>query len=145
MIQNEENQNVEYKSNWRDEYLKWVCGFANAADLPVPTFEEKMGGIWVTIPRKNSVKSENVGVHVGDVGVNVGANVGDVGVNVGVKANIIKFIKDNPSISVKELSNLLNITTRTIERNIKQLKEMGVLERIGSDKTGSWIIIDKTV
>jgi len=25
-----ENQNVEYKSNWRDEYLKWICGFANA-------------------------------------------------------------------------------------------------------------------
>ena len=25
-----ENQNVEYKESWRDEYLKWVCGFANA-------------------------------------------------------------------------------------------------------------------
>ena len=25
-----ESQNVEYKSNWRDEYLKWVCGFANS-------------------------------------------------------------------------------------------------------------------
>jgi len=25
-----ESQNVEYKSNWRDEYLKWICGFANA-------------------------------------------------------------------------------------------------------------------
>jgi ATP-dependent DNA helicase RecG len=25
-----ENQNVEYKQSWRDEYLKWVCGFANA-------------------------------------------------------------------------------------------------------------------
>ena len=25
-----ENQNVEYKSSWRDEYLKWICGFANA-------------------------------------------------------------------------------------------------------------------
>ena len=25
-----ENQNIEYKSSWRDEYLKWVCGFANA-------------------------------------------------------------------------------------------------------------------
>ncbi|MFM2394943.1 MAG: hypothetical protein RLZZ546_2926 [Bacteroidota bacterium] len=24
-----ENQNVEYKSSWRDEYLKWICGFAN--------------------------------------------------------------------------------------------------------------------
>lgn len=25
-----ENQNIEYKSTWQDEYLKWVCGFANA-------------------------------------------------------------------------------------------------------------------
>ena len=27
---NSESQNVEYKENWRDEYLKWICGFANA-------------------------------------------------------------------------------------------------------------------
>lgn len=25
-----ETQNTEYKSVWRDEYLKWICGFANA-------------------------------------------------------------------------------------------------------------------
>ena len=25
-----ENQNTEYKESWRDEYLKWICGFANA-------------------------------------------------------------------------------------------------------------------
>ncbi|MCK5520887.1 MAG: putative DNA binding domain-containing protein [Candidatus Marinimicrobia bacterium] len=25
-----ENQNTEWKQNWRDEYLKWICGFANA-------------------------------------------------------------------------------------------------------------------
>lgn len=25
-----ETQNVEYKISWRDEYLKWICGFANA-------------------------------------------------------------------------------------------------------------------
>lgn len=25
-----ENQNIEYKESWRDEYLKWICGFANA-------------------------------------------------------------------------------------------------------------------
>lgn len=25
-----ETHNVEYKQSWRDEYLKWVCGFANA-------------------------------------------------------------------------------------------------------------------
>ncbi|CDC42478.1 putative transcriptional regulator [Firmicutes bacterium CAG:424] len=25
-----ENQNVEWKELWKDEYLKWICGFANA-------------------------------------------------------------------------------------------------------------------
>src|SRR5947208_2116415 len=25
-----EHQNIEYKESWRDEYLKWICGFANA-------------------------------------------------------------------------------------------------------------------
>ena len=26
----QEKQNVEWKESWRDEYLKWICGFANA-------------------------------------------------------------------------------------------------------------------
>ena len=26
-----ENQNIEWKESWRDEYIKWICGFANAA------------------------------------------------------------------------------------------------------------------
>ncbi len=25
-----ENQQTEFKQTWRDEYLKWICGFANA-------------------------------------------------------------------------------------------------------------------
>lgn len=25
-----ENQNIEWKETWRDEYIKWICGFANA-------------------------------------------------------------------------------------------------------------------
>lgn len=25
-----ENQNTEWKSKWKDEYLEWICGFANA-------------------------------------------------------------------------------------------------------------------
>ena len=26
-----ESQNIEWKESWRDEYIKWICGFANAA------------------------------------------------------------------------------------------------------------------
>ena len=29
-IQAKECQNMEYKRSWKDEYLKWICGFANA-------------------------------------------------------------------------------------------------------------------
>ena len=36
-----EDQNIEYKQSWRDEYLKWICGFANAT-----------GGLWVVMKRK---------------------------------------------------------------------------------------------
>ena len=25
-----ENQNIEYKESWHDEYLKWICAFENA-------------------------------------------------------------------------------------------------------------------
>ena len=25
-----ESQNIEWKEAWRDEYIRWVCGFANA-------------------------------------------------------------------------------------------------------------------
>ena len=27
----QESQNVEWKETWKDEYLKWICGFANAS------------------------------------------------------------------------------------------------------------------
>lgn len=25
-----EHQSIEWKKNWQDEYLKWICGYANA-------------------------------------------------------------------------------------------------------------------
>lgn len=25
-----ESQNIEWKESWRDEYVKWICGFSNA-------------------------------------------------------------------------------------------------------------------
>jgi ATP-dependent DNA helicase RecG len=25
-----ENQSIEWKSVWEDEFLKWICGYANA-------------------------------------------------------------------------------------------------------------------
>ncbi|MBV1877034.1 MAG: ATP-binding protein [Pseudomonadales bacterium] len=27
---NQETQTTEWKQSWRDSYIKWLCGFANA-------------------------------------------------------------------------------------------------------------------
>ncbi len=32
----------------------------------------------------------------------------------------------------------MGVSERTVERNIKKIKEDGVLERVGSKKTGYW-------
>ena len=29
-MKEKEHQSVEWKQAWRDEYLKWICGYANA-------------------------------------------------------------------------------------------------------------------
>ena len=31
-----ERQNIEWKRSWQDEYLKWICGFANAQGGSIP-------------------------------------------------------------------------------------------------------------
>ena len=30
----QEHQNIEWKESWDDEYLKWICGYANAQSTP---------------------------------------------------------------------------------------------------------------
>ena len=83
----------------------------------------------------NTLKSRQGKPLYNDVGANVG-------VNVGVKAEIIKNLRKDPTLSAKELAMLWSKTTRTIERTIKELREQGTLEREGSDKTGIWKIRD---
>ena len=38
------------------------------------------------------------------------------------------------------MAKFANVETRTIERNLKTLKEKNVVERIGADKNGHWIV-----
>jgi len=51
---------------------------------------------------------------------------------------ILNLINDNPAITIEELSALLKITTRAIEKNLFKLKAKGLLERVGPDKGGYW-------
>ena len=74
---------------------------------------------------------------------NVGVNGKNVGVNVGVKLNktqrkIVELLKNNPNSTIEEMAKYAEVEPRTIERNIKTLKEKGVIDRVGADKNGHW-------
>ena len=48
------------------------------------------------------------------------------------------MLLENKELSIEKLAEKLGITVRSIERNIARLKEKGLLERVGSDRTGYW-------
>jgi len=53
---------------------------------------------------------------------------------------ILIEICGNRNVTIAELSRIVGVTTRSVERNLKKLQESGRLERIGPDKGGHWVV-----
>ena len=54
---------------------------------------------------------------------------------------ILALVKDEPSLSIPEMASALGITSRAVEKQIRQLKAMGRLRRAGPAKGGHWEIL----
>ena len=127
-----EHQNIEYKQGWRDEYIKWICGFANAlkiiqeckkAKINPPEFKYDPPGFVVefTYPEIKIKKPELTSANNAE--------------------KILVLITENGQITVAELIEKVGLSERTIKRIIKQLREANKIQRLGSDKTGEWKIV----
>ncbi|TAF73481.1 MAG: winged helix-turn-helix transcriptional regulator [Bacteroidetes bacterium] len=55
---------------------------------------------------------------------------------------VFLLIKQNNKITANEISEGLKLSLSTVKRKIKELKNNGKIERIGSDKTGYWKITE---
>ena len=53
---------------------------------------------------------------------------------------ILRFMASNQRITIAELAEAIGVTTRSIERNIENLKTQSRLRRAGPDKGGHWVI-----
>ena len=53
---------------------------------------------------------------------------------------ILNLIKEDPLISYDEIAKKLEKSRATISRKISELKKQGIIERVGADKNGKWII-----
>lgn len=52
--------------------------------------------------------------------------------------HILSLLGENPHMTLPELADTLNLSSRAIDKQVKKLKETGQLERIGARKSGYW-------
>ena len=143
----------------------WGRGFETVADsfrkeeLEVPTFKEEFGGLTVTIKReifteiqrggrvddktgrivKNDISKRENGSHNVVSGV---VSLSQVHLTERQKREC-EIIEDNPFVSSKQMSVVLSVDSRTVQRDLATLQKIGVLIREGNTSAGRWVLVNK--
>ena len=129
-----ENQNIEWKENWRDEYLKWICGFANAAGGKIYIGMNDSGRVVGVADAKKLL--EDIPNKVRDVlGIMVDVNL--------LEENGLEYIE----IDVPPYSNPINYKGQYHYRSgsTKQELKGAALNRFIMQKTGRhWEVLSDT-
>ncbi len=74
---------------------------------------------------------------------NVGDNDGDVSETklTERQQKILNLIKESPTISGRQMSEILSVSQRTVERDLSALQKNGILKHEGKDNDGMWAIL----
>ena len=110
------------------------------AGMPKPTFHVDRTFVTLTIFFK-----EPIVPFIRKNGVNNGTKGGTKG---GTKEMperenvILEAIRVNPNIKTTELTELVNISARTLRRITDKLKEQGIIARTGGRKDGQWVVLN---
>jgi ATP-dependent DNA helicase RecG len=56
---------------------------------------------------------------------------------------VLLLIQENPKITASEMSVILSVTSRTVERILSKLINDKIVERMGATKKGEWVVIGK--
>lgn len=58
----------------------------------------------------------------------------------GLGTQFLRYVSEHPNASIKEISSVLGISTRTVSRIIAELTESGSLRREGNNRRNIWIV-----
>ena len=121
--------------------LAGQIGYAKESCCEEPNFVET-----VSLDRTSLTLyiGNNEGLENFDVRENVQENSGDVRENThlnGTEQNVYELIKADNSLSARAISTMLDVASKTVERAIKKLKDLGYIQREGSDKKGTWKVL----
>ena len=59
------------------------------------------------------------------------------------KKEILKLIEIDPNITQTKIMEELDLTRKQVQKDMRELQEIHILEREGSNRNGRWIIIKK--
>ena len=51
---------------------------------------------------------------------------------------VILLLEEDPGYTMQQLAERLSVSRKTVASRLKKLKEKGVIERVGSDRSGYW-------
>lgn len=136
--------------------IRRIISAAKEYELPVPTVEVFDDMFRVNLYRnvQDNGNSINFGVNGGenfgdDFGVNGGDNFGNknhVSKNgqklTDTQKKILDCIAEDKYISAKKIAEKIGMSGRTVENNIKKMKESDIVVRHGSPKNGYWEIVE---
>lgn len=111
-----------------DHFIKVVFPFSqkNTVDIGQKNINNVENGII------NGTKNE-----VGTINDTINGTINNMGED---KKIIIAKMIEMPHITIKSMSEYTGFSVRKVNRIIKELKDIGIVERKGSNKTGYWII-----
>jgi len=58
-------------------------------------------------------------------------------------AAIVQSLQSNPKLTIPSLADELDLTERAVEKQIKALREAGIIRRMGPAKGGYWEVLEK--
>jgi ATP-dependent DNA helicase RecG len=126
-----------YIDSWGRGTLK-IINSCKEYGLPEPTIIEKNGGIEVTMLSNTRIGNE--GLVKGLVKELVKGLVKELSEN---QIKLLEIIETRPNVTKEEMAKYIGISTTAIDKNIKTLREKGILERVGGRKEGYWKINNK--
>ena len=113
-----------------------ICNTLRAENLPMPEYTVNSGDIMIKftdpedriirVPdRVNEKVNEGVNVHVNDR-----------------QKELLSYLVQDPGYTVSQLSEMMQVSRKTIAGYLKALKEKEIIERVGSARNGYWKVLD---
>ena len=59
----------------------------------------------------------------------------------GTKEKIISAIRNNPNVTINQLTVITGLSEPGVKKNLKHLKDAGIIARIGANKNWYWEVL----